>query len=114
MKLYVLVLTRTNMAGTKSPNNCPNCKTDSLDSHIGMQLSTKLTVEFCTQCGYVGSTDQSVKIPSQIVRLSAEAMFRHQGYAGFSDFVRDCIRRRCEEIINSGMDNSTEAARSLN
>ena len=101
------------MAAPKLNNNCPHCKNYPLDNHIGMQLSTKLTVEFCSQCGYVGSTDQSVKIPSQIVRLSAEAMFRHQGYAGFSDFVRDCIRRRCEEIINSGMDNSTETSRHL-
>ena len=113
MKLYVGVCPRSIMTETKPPNNCPQCKSASLDAHAGIQLATKLTVEFCGQCGYVGSADQSVKIPSQIVRLSAEAMFKHQGYSGFSDFVRDCIRRRCEEIFNSGIDNSTEASRNL-
>ena len=83
------------MAGTKSPNNCPNCKTDSLDSHIGMQLSTKLTVEFCTQCGYVGEYNvERLWRDSKLLEIGGGTLESHH-----KNITRDLFKT--PEVVNN-------------
>jgi hypothetical protein len=55
-----------------------------------------------------------VKIPGNLVRLAAEAMFVHEGYSSLGEYVRDCVRRHSEFVFTRAMnEQSTELMQRL-
>ena len=81
---------------------CPQCQTDG--PHIwrmDIHSATNVTVLNCVTCDWEWSKDQSVKISGALVRFAAEAMYKHEGYSGLGEFVRDAVRRRCDEIFSN-------------
>ena len=60
---------------------------------MDIHSATNVTVLNCVTCDWEWSKDQSVKISGALVRFAAEAMYKHEGYSGLGEFVRDALRK---------------------
>lgn len=79
---------------------CPQCTDEGfMVPRTDLKAASSITVLICNTCEWEFAKDQSVKIHGNLVRNAAEAMNIHEGYSGLGEYVRDCIRRRNEEIM---------------
>ena len=94
---------------------CPQCQdTDMKIPRVDITAASNVTVLKCMSCDWEFAKDQSVKIPGNLVRLAAEAMFVHEGYSSLGEYVRDCVRRHSEFVFQRAMnEQSTELMQTL-
>ena len=79
---------------------CPQCGEDGEKlPRLDVRAASNVTVLQCLTCEWEFAKDQSVKIPGNLVRHAAEAMYIHEGYSSLGEYVRDCIRRLNEVIF---------------
>jgi len=81
-------------------SQCPQC--EDVNEKIwrpDIKAAANVTVLVCHHCEWEFAKDQSVKIPGNLVRHAAEAMYIHEGYSSLGEYVRDCIRRMNENIL---------------
>ena len=88
---------------------CPQCTDEGhMVPRIDLKAASSITVLICNTCEWEFAKDQSVKIHGNLVRNAAKAMNIHEGYSGLGEYVRDCIRRRNEEIMRQGATEYTQ------
>ena len=67
----------------------------------------------CAECGQEWSQDLSVRIPPVLHKRIALALRIDPGYSGASEFIRDAIRMKCEQIDNSAKGTEARQAETL-
>jgi transcription elongation factor Elf1 len=83
-----------------SKSTCPQCGEQSeMIWDLELKASSNITVLNCHVCDWEFAKDQSVKIPGNLVRQAAVAMNIHEGYSSLGEYVRDCVRRMNEQMI---------------
>jgi hypothetical protein len=94
---------------------CPQCEDEEMKiPRVDIRAASNVTVLQCLSCDWEFAKDQSVKIPGNLVRLAAEAMYTHEGYSSLGEYVRDCIRRQSEYVfVRSVNEKSTELLKEL-
>ena len=80
---------------------CPYCDGENLEYDGGIRTDYNITISHCNDCSGEWCKDQTVKIPGVYVRRIVSSIRQHENYTGLSDFVRDAIRMKCDDVLHS-------------